>query len=79
MRVRYFLEACDNIREADKHDLQAPEKWANLLCAIGNATIAAMPDSVVAGVEAEMLHRQSVARRTQKKAQKKVRDDLRGK
>lgn len=56
-RVDYLYEAQKCLRHVVKQDPSQPQFWANLLGAIANATVASVPESVMAGVlEREKRH-----------------------
>lgn len=74
-RTQYFLEAQANIREANKLDVDDQEYWALLICAIGNATMAAVSDTVAKDVVFLTTNRQA----KQKAVQKGIKGNLRAK
>ena len=53
-RVGYCLDARECLFRVKEQNVDQPEFWANLLGAIANSCMAAVPDSVVEGVLAEL-------------------------
>lgn len=78
-RTAAFLEARRCLKYMDKQSVEQPEYWANLLGAIANATIAAVPDSVAADVDREMWRREARDRELQTAVQTKIKEKLGGK
>ena len=72
IRGQYWIEATENIREANSLDISDPEFWAAWISALVNATMAAVPDSVIAEVDFLTANRGSV----QRAAQGKIGDEL---
>ncbi|BCP41484.1 hypothetical protein MINTMi27_15770 [Mycobacterium intracellulare] len=59
-RVDYLQEAKKCLRFREGQDVTQLQFWANLLGAIANATIAAVPDSVAQALEDQQDRQQAV-------------------
>lgn len=74
-RTAALLEARKCLKYMDKQSVEQPEYWANLLGAIANASIAAVPDSVADDVGRVLLNRSQL----QEAVQNKIKEKLGGK
>lgn len=77
-RVTSYREAAECLRLVREQKPDQPEFWANLLGAIANATMAALPDSVanevVVTTLAERAKRQKLQNAIQKELNRKLSD-----
>lgn len=77
-RVLYFLEAMECLKLVQDQKIDQQIFWANLLGAVANASMAAVPDSVYYDVGTELARRDAVNSRMQTAMQKKIREKLNG-
>jgi hypothetical protein len=73
-RVKYYLEAQDQIKEANKYTNVQTGYWANLAAAGVNALMALFPESLVEDLETEREYRSSDFRRVQREIKRKLKD-----
>lgn len=78
-RAAAFLEARECLKVMGTQEVEQPEFWANLLGAIANASIAAVPDTVAAEAYQELAHRDAEKRQFQKAMQMRITEKLNGK
>lgn len=65
IRGQYWLEATENIREANGLDISDPEFWAAWVSALVNSAMASVPDSVIKEVDFLVANRGSLQKGVQ--------------
>lgn len=77
LRVLSALEARECLFRVREQTVDQPEFWANLLGAIANACMAAMPEAVLDGVVAELTPTPPPAQpRVQRRTQRRIKKQL---
>jgi hypothetical protein len=76
VRVKYYLEAMDNIRAANDHGIDSMDYWANVACAISNGVMALLPDDLAEEVQEELARRTRLKRQAQRRTQARVKREL---
>lgn len=74
LQARYWLEARECLNLVRQQTVDQPEFWANLLGAVANASMAGAPSDVVETAETMLSEPRP---ELQKRAQRRVRKDLR--